>query len=364
MQKILLIDDEEVFRVTTRMVLQRQGYEIHEAADGAAGVEVARRILPDLVLCDVNMERLDGYATLEALREQPETATIPFILMTGMTGDDIMRRGMNLGADDFLEKPFTPPQLFAAIEARLRKHQTLQKTAERKLAELRSNLSLALPHEMITPLNGIFGLADIITTDAATLRPEEISELARGITSSAERLHHLVQNFILFGQLELLATDAGARAELQTACTADLRNLISRRLAERAGKCGRKEDARGTVEDSNVRMKPEMFTKLVDELVDNAFKFSLPGSPVTVSGHRTGQVYHLSVSDQGDGMAPEQIARIGAYSQFDRHSREQQGSGLGLAIAKRLTELHQGEFRIQSEPGRGTTVSIRLPAVV
>jgi len=166
MHRILVIDDEDLFRQATSCALRRQGFEIHEASDGAAGAELARRLLPDLIICDVTMDKMDGYTLLEALRHESATATIPFILMTGLGDVASMRRGMNLGADDYLTKPFSAPQLFSAVEARLKKHQALRHNAEKKLSDLRANLSLALPHEMITPLNGIFGPAQILCTDA------------------------------------------------------------------------------------------------------------------------------------------------------------------------------------------------------
>ena len=149
MSRILLIDDEELFRQVTALALQHRGFEISEARGGEQGAEMARRELPDLVLCDLHMQPVDGYATLHALREDPATATIPFILMTGMGDRTTMRHGMEQGADDFLEKPFNPDQLFKAVNARLQKQQTLRQSAEKKLADLRANLTLALPHEMI-----------------------------------------------------------------------------------------------------------------------------------------------------------------------------------------------------------------------
>src|SRR6185295_12086564 len=194
-----VIDDEEVFRHVTALTLQRKGFEITEAPNGQQGAELARRDLPDLILCDLNMEPLDGYATLETLRRDPVTATIPFILMTGMGGGNTMRKGMDLGADDFLEKPFNAEKLHRAVNARIRKQQTLRQSAEKKLADLRANLALALPHEMMTPLNGIFGLAQLLSTEAETLTRAEVAEFGTTILQSAERLYSTVQNFLLYG---------------------------------------------------------------------------------------------------------------------------------------------------------------------
>jgi two-component system sensor histidine kinase/response regulator len=95
--------------------------------------------------------------------------------------------------------------------------------------------------------------------------------------------------------------------------------------------------------------------------VQNAFKFSKPGTKVCVSTFDMANSVSLTVSDQGRGFSTDQISRIGAYMQFDRKMQEQQGSGLGLAIAKRLTELHGGTLAIQSERGAQTHVTVKLP---
>ena len=362
MQRILVIDDEEIFRQATACALQRKGFETHEASDGQEGAEAARRLLPDLIICDVNMDRMDGYALLEDLRQEPSTAAIPFILMTGMGDATSMRRGMNLGADDYLQKPFTAPQLFSAVEARLKQRQALRNQAEKKLADLRANLSLALPHEMITPLNGVFGLAQILSSDAESLTPAEVAEFGSSILQSAERLHRTVQNFLLYGQLELKASDPGSIAQMREKRTEQARILVETRARHVAGNLQRSEDLQLEVSDACVCLAQDLFTKLVDELAGNAFKFSPPGTPVRVTASLTEGQYALAVSDRGPGMSAEQIAAVGAYTQFDRNTREQQGSGLGLAIARRIVELHGGYFNIQSTEGAGTTVSATLPA--
>jgi len=361
MNKILIIEDEELLRQSTRFALQRKGYEMHEAADGAAGIEMARRILPDLIICDINMDRMDGYAVLEAVRHDPATATVPFILMTGMGDPETMRRGMNLGADDYLDKPFTSAQLYSAVVARLKKTQVMRETAERKLADLRTNLSLALPHEMITPLNGIFGLAQLLSTEAASLTPEEVAEYGTNILESAERLHRTVRNFVLYGQLELQASDAAAVAALGQAVTATVAQVIESRARHIAHRAGRADDLRLDLAEGAVAVGLDLLTSLVEALLENAFKFSPARSEVFVSAKRSDTAYVVAITDHGLGMEPAQIAQIGAYAQFNRRQNEQQGSGLGLAIARRIVELHGGQLTITSQKGQGTTVTICLP---
>lgn len=361
MQKILVIDDEEIFRQATACALQRKGFETHEAGDGNEGAKQARQLLPDLIICDVNMDNMDGYTLLETLRGEPATATIPFILMTGMGDASSMRRGMNLGADDYLSKPFTAPQLFSAVEARLKKSQVLRQNAEKKLADLRANLSLALPHEMITPLNGIFGLAQILSADSESLTPAEVAEFGTNILQSAERLHRTVQNFLLYGQLEMHASDPQSGAVLRQKETGQIKLLIETRARHLAEKATRIADLELEVVDGSVPLGQDLFTKLVDELIDNALKFSVAGTTVRVSSAFKDGSFTFSVEDRGHGMDPEQIAGIGAYSQFNRKTHEQQGSGLGLAIARRIAELHGGGLSVESQRDLGTTATFKLP---
>src|ERR1700757_1560980 len=167
MKKILVIDDEEWLREMIRLALRQKGNEVIEAANGEAGIEQASKHNPDLILCDVNMDKVDGYLTLSSLRNKPGTAAIPFILMTGLADNAGMRHGMELGADDYLPKPFTLDALYAAVQARLKKAQALREGAEKKMADLRDNITMMLPHELRTPLNGILAYGEILTNDAA-----------------------------------------------------------------------------------------------------------------------------------------------------------------------------------------------------
>src|SRR6185295_16859396 len=192
MKKILVIDDEEWLREMVNLALRQRGYSVVEAENGEVGIEKARKQLPDLILCDVNMEKVDGYLTLSSLRSEATTAAIPFILMTGLADNAGMRHGMELGADDYLPKPFTLDALYAAVEARLRKVQTFREEAEKKLSDLRDNISLMLPHELRTPLNGILAYGEILAADAAILPKEEIAEMGQVIHDSGKRLERLI----------------------------------------------------------------------------------------------------------------------------------------------------------------------------
>ena len=286
MTKILVIDDDASLREIIQLSLEHAGFEVIEADNGAHGVQQASAHLPDLILCDVRMEKMDGYRTLAALRQDSVTAPIPFILMTGQADTAGMRQGMELGADDYLSKPFTVPQLLAAVNARLKKLQTVREQAERKLADLRANISLALPHELLTPLNGILGFSDIIITDHAHLQPEEVVSMAEAIRDSAERLQRLIENFLIYAQLELLQIDQ--LQALREGQTSDLRRPVERVARTRAERVGRSDDLVLKLCDADAAIAEDYFTKVTGELLENAFKFSAPGSPVQVE---TGEIW-------------------------------------------------------------------------
>jgi len=121
MKKILLIEDNPEVRENTGEILTLADYEVISAENGKRGVELAQKTNPDLIICDIMMPELDGYGVLHILSKKPETAGIPFIFLTAKTEKTDIRKGMNLGADDYLTKPFDDTDLLNAIEARLRK---------------------------------------------------------------------------------------------------------------------------------------------------------------------------------------------------------------------------------------------------
>ena len=361
MKRILVIDDEEWLRDMVHMALEQKGYEVIEASNGAAGVDVARRVLPDLILCDVNMEKMDGYLALSSLRSEPSTASIPFILMTGLADNAGMRHGMELGADDYLPKPFTIDELYAAVEARLKKAQIIRREAEQKLSDLRDNISLMLPHELRTPLNGILAYGEILRSDAASLPSTEVAEMGQVIYDSGKRLERLIENFLIYAQIELLGNDSQKITALRAKRTESACGLIETHASNQALANNRSEDLILELSEVAVPMSEDYLARIVDELTQNAFKFSKPGTPIRVILEGTPGGVSLSVTDRGRGFSTEHITRVGAYMQFDRKMHEQQGLGLGLTIAKRLTELHGGTLSIESERGHHTTVSVKLP---
>jgi signal transduction histidine kinase len=281
--------------------------------------------------------------------------------MTGLADNAGMRHGMELGADDYLPKPFTIEALYAAVEARLKKVTALRQEAEKKLADLRDNISMMLPHEMRTPLNGILAFGEILASEAASLPPQEVAEMGRTIHDSGKRLERSIENFLIYAQLELLRADPHKINALRLKRTDSPCAIIEQHARAQAELARRPADLALELTQNVAPISEEYLGKIVDELVQNAFKFSSAGARVNVKLTDSPNGLVLTVADQGRGFSTEQITKVGAYMQFDRKMQEQQGLGLGLIIAKRLTEMHGGTLAIQSDRGTATVVTVKLP---
>lgn len=126
MKKVLLIEDDHILRDNTAEILELEKYKVLKASDGIEGVAIAKKELPDIIVCDIMMPKLDGYGVLENLSKTEQTKYIPFIFLSAKTERKDVRKGMNLGADDYITKPFEEDELITAIESRLAKTQILK----------------------------------------------------------------------------------------------------------------------------------------------------------------------------------------------------------------------------------------------
>lgn len=152
MKTILVIEDEQPIRANIIKILKFKGYQGIGAADGTAGVKMAKAYNPDLILCDIMMPGLDGYEVLNILSKDPEVATIPFIFLTAKSDRSDMRQGMNLGADDYITKPFTSKELIEAISARLEKQATTIQPYLDRMKQAAESLSKVAYYDQLTNL--------------------------------------------------------------------------------------------------------------------------------------------------------------------------------------------------------------------
>lgn len=358
MPVILVIDDEESVRMPLSDLLRFEGYEVMEAQDGESGLQLATEQTPDLVLCDIMMPGMDGFEVLEELRRFSFMAMTPFIFLTARIDPADTEKGLNLGADDYVCKPFEPTQLVERIRARLEKYRIMKDS----LNEVRSNLIGKVPHEFKTPLNGILGFASMMKENAHMLNPGEVRDFSSLILESGERMLQTVVNYVRFLELQVELGQDDPPAKYRDAhChfgVTDMDRVLERLYNQYPA---RKNDVDRFVQPVDLALEADDLEYMIYQLVENALKFSHSGSRVSINTVVDSEAYVLSVADRGQGMTGDQISKLGPFIQLNREEQEQQGLGLGLSVADSLCKLYGGSISITSQPAEGTRVILRLP---
>jgi len=361
MTKILVIEDETMIRESIVDTLEFAEYETAAASNGVEGVKLAKKFEPDLVLCDVMMPELDGHGVLLELSQLPKLSHVPFIFLTAKASHDDIRRGMSLGADDYLTKPFSATELLEAIKTRLDRHSQLQKYNLQQMEYVRQYINLTLPHELRTPLSGIMGYLYMLETGFEDMDAETIRDMLSKIKNSSNRLSHLVENYVAYSQIKLIQNDPELTEKIRNfSKLPDIMDLVSQIAETTAFEADRLNDLRIEIEPATVHIFYDHAKKLLSEIFSNAFKFSEKETLVEINARVEGSRYVISVSNHGRGMTQEQIDNINVNNQFERETYEQQGAGLGLVISKHIVEIYEGDLIIESEPDAITSVHIVL----
>lgn len=362
-RKILVIEDVHYLRNDVLEMLRYEGYDVAGAENGIEGIKVVQEFMPDLIVCDIMMPGLDGYEVLEKLRADSATRTIPFIFLTAKTDRPDVRRGMALGANDYITKPFYSNELLDTIKARLAEHDEYERITTKKVSQVTESIATSLPHELRTPLNTVIGFSDMLIAEHATIQPQQILDWAQFINNAGIRLYRLVENYLAYVRVEATLRTPAYIHKSREKRTVRPNEVIEFQALNTAQMHKRIENIKLSLDAScTIAIAEEDLTTLVSELVDNACKFSKDeGGEVLIKTCQEDDQFILTITDHGRGMKAEDIANIGAYIQFERFFYEQQGIGLGLTICKRLTEIYNGKLQVISEHGAGTTVKVSLP---
>ena len=363
METILVVEDNAIVLESIVESLKIHGYQVLRALNGLEAIPLAQKHLPHIILSDIMMDGMDGYALLNELRKDPATALIPFLFMSAKTDFDDIRFAMNLGADDYITKPFSPSALVTTIKTRISKNAMMQSAVHDKIKQLTENLAYAMPHELRTPMTAIMGCADLIKRNIDPLNTEEILLCSELIDTSVRRLYRLIEQFNHYAQLTLIEAEPLRRKQLYTQMTMYAGDTINEFVMEEATRNARTESivVEDNIGDAVLPIKSYYLEMIVREVLNNAFKFSAPDSSIRAVFSKTPQGYLISINDEGRGISKQHIRNIEAFTQFERQQYEQQGVGLGLALVKKILELYGGKFIIQSEQGMGTTVQMLLP---
>lgn len=368
MTKILVIEDEPRLRIEVIEWLKFEGYEVIGAADGVEGVEAALRERPDLIVCDITMPRLDGYGVLLEIQANPATIGIPFIFLTARATYDDLRKGMTIGADDYITKPFTLDQLLQSVRIRLEKKaakerqylaeiealtQTLRKEQEQR--EIKARLIAMFSHDFRNPLTGIFSSNSLLRDYGDRMDPERRLMHMNRIDNLVRLLIQMLDDLLVSAQME-----SGSFEYKPSLVEMDdfLRTLID----EFQTLYG---ESRRIVLDCHssdyITADPQLLRHIMANLISNAVKYSSAGTEIRVTAARQDLNYVISVQDHGIGIPEADQALL--FDAFQRGSNVNSisGTGLGLAIVKQAVELHGGSVSVESAVGHGTTMTITIP---
>lgn len=370
MTKILLIEDEHMLRDDIADWLTLEGYEVVTAADGVEGAAAAVAHLPDLIISDIMMPRMDGYGVLLEIRANPLTQLTPFLFMTAKVSHDDVRSGMGLGADDYITKPFNRVELLKAIQTQLEKRAAQKKELEAAVEtwrqaldreteqrHLRIKMVGMFAHDFRNPLASIMTAIAFVRDYADRLDSERRLMYLNRAETSARQLRDMLDDMILFAQ-----ADTGSfNLQLQSV---PVGQFVERLVDEFHST---NNETHHLVYDCHFTDQaltdPRPLRQIVTNLISNAIKYSPHGTEVQITLDRVDSYYVLTVQDHGIGIPDTDQPRL--FSAFQRGSnvKDVMGTGLGLAIVKQAVDLLGGSVQLDSHVGEGTTITVRLPII-
>lgn len=366
--KILIIEDEALLRQEVMEWLTFEGYAAAGVDDGLSGVDYALHHRPDLIICDITMPRLDGYGVLWEVHANAATANIPFIFVTARASYDDIRKGMNLGADDYLTKPFTRCELLQAIRTRLQKKELQAQEQQNQVAQLqqallqeherrllRTKLVSMFSHDFRGPLSSILLTNSLLRDYNSHLSEERRLTHLNHIEASARLLLQMLDDILVIAQLEndsleFKAEPVDITAFLQQ-IVEDCRLIYGVRQPIHFTSTGR----------GPALVDPRLLRQIITNLLANAVKYSGRDSAVQITLTPLPDAYQLQIQDQGIGIPEADLTNLCAL--FQRGSTvTTAGNGFGLLIVKQAVDLHGGTITVESQLHGGTTVTVTIPA--
>ncbi len=380
---ILIVDDNVSNVELLREILTHDGYtRIRGETDPRKVPALCEAEGFDLLLIDIRMPHMSGFELMERLKPVFGADYIPILVLTAQTDQETRRKSLELGANDFLTKPFIAWELLHRVrnmvEIRMlyrraaEQNRDLERRVSERTAELTSALEAArhadrakldflsvMSHELRTPLNSIIGFADVLGSEAmGKLGHPEYVEYVKLIEESGKSLLTMVNNILDYtrgstGAIELQESDVNL-PQLLTSCVDLLMPKADpKRLSITVQPCA----------PFRIRADLRRLREMILNVLDNAVKFTPVDGHVQVGVERRPDAVGVVIRDDGPGIAADILGRIfNPFIQAERSLvRQHEGIGLGLPIVRRLAELHGGTVELDSSPGQGTVVTILLP---
>lgn len=373
MKKIVIIEDDAALRENTMEFLLEEGYEAYTASDGASGVQLVLDVLPDLILCDINMPVMDGFGVLKTLQGISSTLSIPFIFMTAKTQKEEIRYGMQLGIDDYITKPFTLDELLSIIKVRIAKYEKVFNTYENKYLKLVENANKQLEKS-----NSEILKLDKVKLDFMNMISHELRVPIEKIKEPIKLLKYKVENKNMAALIEIIDESVIQldKFSLQALEITQLKTgphllnnskIFVSSLLEYALLSIQKNHIEKNI-CINMKVQDGLFifgdstllVKCFANVLDNACKFSKNKGVVEICASEKKNQIIVEITDKGIGIDKITLSNLSKMLTPDDQNLKL-NTGMGLFHSKLLAEAHGGIIQIQSIEMEGTTVTINLP---
>jgi light-regulated signal transduction histidine kinase (bacteriophytochrome) len=365
MKKILIIEDNISLNEELIDWFTFEGFEARSADNGFDGIEMACRLIPDIILCDIMMPDMNGTEVLEDLRNNVSTRLIPFIFMTALSGRHNIRTGMDLGADDYITKPFTRVELIKTVTTRLKKSENIRELTDTKAQERTAKLNFtnreleafnySVSHDLHTPLRALNGYASMLIEDYSELLDSEGKRMLNAIVDQSNKMGCLIDDLLSFSrinmnEIKISAIDMHSLAiNVYDELTTDPeKEKIDFRISEIDSTYG------------DTSMLKQIWVNLISNAIKYTSKISNPVIEIGSTSDETETVYYIK--DNGAGFDMEYYDKLFGVFKRLHSTRQFEGNGVGLAIVHRIVQRHQGRVWAESEINKGATFYFALPA--
>lgn len=361
--KILIVDDVTSNVLLLKILLTNEKFQICTASNGHQCVEVARSEHPDLILLDVMMPELNGFDTAVILKKDPLTADIPIIFLTALNSPSDLVHGFQVGAHDFLTKPFNKEELIMRVMHQIslvaaKRYIIEQNEKLKRIISNRDKMYSVIAHDLRSPMASIRMVlnlcVNVVTPDMVG---EEIFGLLDKANRESEETHDLLDNLLKWtksqtGRLEV----AYQNLELDDivpgvvdifTMIAEMKNIKLQYIPSE--------------EHLKVRADNDMMKTVVRNFISNAIKFTPEGKGIEVYYKKSGEFAKISVRDHGVGIAPERIDTLFHKGETTYGTGGEEGSGLGLQLCADFARKNGGDVMVESTLGEGSTFSFLVP---
>jgi signal transduction histidine kinase len=331
-EDVLVVDDDQEGRAAYAQLLADARYAVRLAQDGRTCLAEVSRAAPALILLDVSMPGMDGLETLRRLRAGPHHA-VPVVLVTGSRIDpESIGSGLELGAEEYLQKPVRPAELIARVRALLK-----IAAMRRELEALRRDHTAMLVHDLKQPLAIIALRAEFIVDEGGD---EEMVRSGQAIREAVRQMERLIESVLELSRLEAgqlkLERQPGEIDEVVDEVVGQLRGLAERRGISLTGACA--------AAHTPVLIDRAKIVQVLQNLLGNALKFTPAGGTIEVRTAVAGRELSVTVEDSGSGLPAGDAARLFDKWHQSGSGRAKGGTGLGLAIARAIVEAHGGRI--------------------